>query len=230
MKRRLYLGGALAFALIAALLTLRAQHTIPVVVATHDLKSGVMITSDDVRVVRMHDDSVPGGAVGSTDSAIGRYVSWPLTSGEPVVSGSMSSASTPGAAAIGMDLPTGYSAVAVPVQPAAAVGGMLAPGDRVDIYATPAHPTDGNSLTVLSDASATLQSRLLGHDVLVIQLRTDQGQSLDATAGSTTSTVHGLNFGSGKLGSVVVAVPTGDVPVYAQAINADVIYLSLTVS
>jgi Flp pilus assembly protein CpaB len=223
MKRALYLGGATILALIAALLTLRAQHTDPVVVAAHPIHAGVVVTGDDVQVVRMHDDGIPAGAATSPDQVVGRYVSWPLSPGEPVLASSLTSARSGGSAAAGLDIPSGYSAIAVPVQPAAAVGGMLAPGDHVDVFASPAHPADAAG----ADSSP---ARLLGSDVLVIQVRSDQGQSLDGSGSSSSTTVHGLNFSSGKLGSVVLAVPAADVPTYAAAVNGDVIYLSLSVS
>jgi hypothetical protein len=111
---------------------------------------------------------------------------------------------------------------------------MLARGDRVDVYATPlpGHEAGGAVTTTSSGGnSATAQrpagATLLGHDVLVLQLRSDQGQALEDTTGDT---VHGLNFGSGKLGSVVLAIPDSDVDRYAMAVTAESIYLALSVS
>ncbi len=231
MKRGIYLGVACLLAAVAALLTLRAQHTVPVVVASHNLQAGVAVGNDDIRIVRMHEDSVPTGAVVSTDQAIGRYVAWPLTSGVPVVAASLTTSRSGGSGVSGMDIPAGYSAIALPVLPANAVGGMLAPGDRVNIYATVPHADSAGA-----DQTPTTPGRALGHDVLVVQVRTDQGQAMDqstasgSSSSSSSTTVHGLNFGSGKLGSVVVAVPTADVPTYAAAVNTEVIYLGLSVS
>ncbi len=219
-KRLVYLVFAVVLAGAAALLTLRAQHTVPVVVAIHDLRAGTLVAASDVQVVRMHDDSVPAGYLTASDQAAGRYVAWPLAANEPIL-GRQLAASRSGSADVGgLDVPAGFSAVAVPVQPAAAVGGMLSPGDRVDVFATTAQA----AATDLPPSNADQ----LGHDILVIQLRSDQGQALQAPADS--GTVHGLNFGSGKLGSVVLAVPTADASRYAVAVNSKVIYLALSVT
>jgi Flp pilus assembly protein CpaB len=233
-RRAIYLAAFAVLALVAAGLTMRAQRTITVVVATHDLKAGSMVTPADLDVTRMHEDSVPAGALSSVDSAVGQYVGWPLTSGEPVLSRALHGQRSGTSVLAGLDVPSGYRAVAVPVQPAAAVGGMLARGDRVDVYATPlpGHEAGGAVTTTSSGGnSATAQrpagATLLGHDVLVLQLRSDQGQALEDTTGDT---VHGLNFGSGKLGSVVLAIPDSDVDRYAMAVTAESIYLALSVS
>lgn len=234
MRRALYLSAFALLALIAAVLTLRAQHTVGVVVATQDIKAGTMVTAQDVDIVRMHEDSVPSGALSSVEGAIGQYVAWPLTSGEPVLARALRAQRSGGSVLGGLQVPPGYRAIAVPVQPASAVGGMLARGDLVDVYATPLpghEPASSStpsttSTGVTSSGAAPSGAALLGHDVLVLQLRSDQGQALDSTS---SDSVHGLNFGAGKLGSVVLAVPNQDVDHYAQAVAAETIYLALSV-
>jgi Flp pilus assembly protein CpaB len=231
MRRKVYLVAFMVLALAAALLTLRAQRTVSVLVATHDLRAGAMVATQDVEVARMHDDSIPAGALTTADAAVGRYVTWPVTSGQPVLARALRVQRSGGSVVFGgLDIPVGYRAIAVPVQPAAAVGGMLARGDRVDVYATPqpghaAPSTPPPTTATAADRSKT--ARLIGHDVLVLQLRSDQGQPLDETSGGDT--VRGLNFGTGKLGSVVLAVPDADVDRYAAAVATESIYLALSV-
>lgn len=230
MRRAAYLVAFAVLALAAAALVVRAQRTVSVLVATRDLHAGAQVQPGDVQVVRLPEDAVPGGALSAAGDAVGRWVDWPLTSGEPVLGRLLRAQRSGGAALAGLDIPPGFRAVAVPVQPAAAVGGTLAPGDRVDVFATPqpGHAEAGSSLAAAAATGggevATVE---LGHDVLVLQLRSDQGEALDAGAGDT---VHGLNFGVGKLGSVVLAVPETDVRRYASAVAADTIYLALSVS
>ena len=197
----------------------------------------------------MHDDSVPAGAVSLPQDAEGRYAAWPLTAGEPVLARVLSADRSGGAVLAGLEVPAGYRAVAVPVQPAAAVGGMLARGDHVDVYATPlpghttpsgvSLPPSSGATTAVSNGAAAVGSAdpptstdassaavLIGSDVVVLQLRSDDGQPLDDSSGDT---VHGLNFGTGKLGSVVLAVPAADVDRYASAVAEDSLYLALSV-
>ena len=248
MRRMVYVAAFAVLALVAALLTLRAQHTVDVVVAGHDVRAGSLISGDDLSVVRMHDDSVPAGALSVPGDAVGRYAAWPLTAGEPVLQRVLSAARSGGAVLAGLEVPGGYRAVAVPVQPAAAVGGMLARGDHVDVYATPlpghgspaglAQPATSPTTTTAANGStaapadpppsgdASSAAVLIGKDVVVLQLRSDDGQALDDRSGDT---VHGLNFATGKLGSVVLAVPAADVDRYATAVAEDSLYLALSV-
>jgi Flp pilus assembly protein CpaB len=231
MRRTLYLLAFLLLALVAGMLTLQAQRTVGVLVAARDVRAGQQLGGQDVEVRRVHLDSVPAGALSTADAAVGQYVAWPLTAGEPVLARAVRHARSGISLTGDVTVPDGFRAVAVPVQPAGAVGGMLAPGDHVDVYATPlaGHQSTG---TTLSSAPRPIGTdagdgtTVLGRDLLVLQLRSEQGQPLEAT---TDQSVHGLNFGVGKLGSVVIAVPAEEVSRYASAASSDSIYLALTV-
>jgi Flp pilus assembly protein CpaB len=228
MKRYVYLGCALLLALITAVMVLRSQHTVPVVFATHDLAAGAQVHGEDLELRYVHEDGAPAGAVTSPELASGRYTALPLTAGEPVLDRALSDRRSGHSISHDFQIPSGDVAIAVPVQPAGAVGGMLQPGDHVDVYATPlAGHQSGSSSAGAGPAAADAQ--VLGHDVLVLELRSDQGQAMQSADSSSTGNVHGLNFGGGKLGSVVLAVPAADVAHYAQAATADSIYLALSV-
>ena len=222
MRRTVYLVLFLVLAVLAGLLTLRAQRTVAVLVATRDVRAGEQLGAGDVALQRMHDDSVPAGALSTADVAVGEYVAWPLTAGEPVLARMMRHERSGIALTADVSVPGGFRAIAVPVQPAGAVGGMLSPGDHVDVYATPL-PGHANADARADTVDGTVE---LGTDLLVLQLRSDQGQPLDA---ATDQSVHGLNFGAGKLGSVVIAVPADEASRYAAAAAADTIYLALSV-
>jgi Flp pilus assembly protein CpaB len=233
MRRTVYLVLFLMLAAAAGVLTLKAQRTVAVLVATHDVRAGAQIGAQDVEVQRMHEDSVPTGALVAPDDAVGQYVAWPLTAGEPVLGRMVRRARSGITLVADVTVPDGCRAVAVPVQPSGAVGGMLSPGDHVDVYATPlpghqadATPTrsgDGTAPPPTSPDDGTVK---LGENLLVLQLRSDQGRPLDDAADHS---VHGLDFGAGKLGSVVLAVPADDVARYAAAASADTIYLALSI-
>jgi Flp pilus assembly protein CpaB len=233
MRRVAYLVAFAILAGLAAILTLRAQHTVSVVVATHDVRAGSQVQSGDVQVASMRDSGLPSGITDTTDAVVGQYVAWPLTGGEPVLIRQLRPQRSGISVTGGLEVPAGYRAIAVPVQPADAVGGMIAPGDRVDVYETPIPgradtATPRAAASQLADAvnATPAGATRLGTQVLVLQLRSDQGAPLDAQSGDT---VHGLNFGAGKLGSVVLAVPDKDVPAYAAAVSGDTVYLALSV-
>ena len=228
MKRYAYLACAVVLALVTAFLVLRSQHTVPVVFATHDVAAGTQLQSDDVELHYVHEDGAPAGALSDPELAAGRYAALPLTAGEPVLDRALTEHRSGGALSHEFQIPGGDVAIAVPVQPAGAVGGMLQPGDHVDVYATPLAGHQSGTAQQAGDLSSA-SAQVLGHDVLVLQLRSDQGQSMQTADSSSSGNVHGLNFGGGKLGSVVLAVPAGDVARYAEATSADSIYLALSV-
>jgi len=222
MRRTVYLVLFLSLASLAGLLTLHAQRTVDVLVAARDVRAGEQLAAADVALQRMHADSVPAGALATPDDAVGEYVAWPLTAGEPVLARMVRHERSGILLTADVSVPEGFRAVAVPVQPAGAVGGMLSPGDHVDVYATPLAGRQAQEVY----SSGTSGTVVLGTDLLVLQLRSDQGQPLDSSADQS---VHGLNFGAGKLGSVVIAVPADEVTRYAAAAATDTIYLALSV-
>ena len=62
---------------------------------------------------------------------------------------------------------------------------------------------------------------LIGKDVLVIGLRTEQGTEVDQAD-------HGLNVGNSKPGSVLVAIPQTEESAYSAAIAASSFVLALS--
>jgi pilus assembly protein CpaB len=225
MRRNLYLAAFTVLALATAGLVLRSQQTVAVVVATHDLRAGARVAAGDVEERGVHADSLPPGALTSVQAAVGAYVAWPLAEGEPVLARTLTAQPSGAAVAAGLVLPEGERALAVPVQPAGAVGGVLAPGDHVDVYETPGTAGTAETLAAGGDRDGgPAVATLLGRDVVVLQLRSEQGQALDGVdAGST----HGLAGAAPRLGSVVLAVPADEVGRYATAAARGVLYLAL---
>lgn len=210
MRRTLYLASFTVLALAAGTLALHGQQTDTVVVATHDLRAGDRVGPGDVEERRVHGDGIPPGAVRTNGAAVGGYLAWPLASGEPLLARLLRPSRSGAAVVGGLAVPDGDRAVAVPVQPAGAVGGMLAPGDRVDVFVTPA------------GAGATL----IGGGVLVLQLRSDQGQVM---AGGDAEEARVLGAGAARPSSVVLAVPADEVGRYAAAAASGTLYLALQV-
>ncbi|MEA2616546.1 MAG: pilus assembly protein CpaB [Chloroflexota bacterium] len=221
MRRTLYLAAFTVLALAAAALALHAEQTVAVVVATHDLRAGARVAPGDVEERRVHGDGVPAGALTAGGAAVGAYVAWPLASGEPVLARMLRADRSGAAAAGGLPVPDGDRAVALPVQPAGAVGGLLSPGDRVDVFVTPSGARPGGGVT--GDTTAAIP---LGSDVLVLQLRTDQGQPMSP---GEPDEPRGLGAGVARLGSVVLAVPASEVGRYAAAAGSGALYLALRV-
>ena len=176
-----------------------------VVVAKGDLRVGTSITESSVVVRRVHPGDVPAGSATRVSDVVGKYVSWPILDGQfiPVRALSRDRASL---IAGGLSVPSGFRALSLSVTAADAAGGVLRPGDLVDVLAVLKNQAPGSSPS---------PAITLGKRVLVLGMRTDQGQALDSSGG--TGTVRGLNFSSSRIASIVVAVAPEDEERYAAA-------------
>jgi Flp pilus assembly protein CpaB len=140
LARRRLLAAVLTAVAVASGLhaaTAAPPARVPVVVAARDLPSGVVVGADDVRTVGFAPGSEPTGEV--TDP-VGRTLAAPLRAGEPVTDLRL----------VGPSLTDGYPGLAaVPVRlPDAAMAGLLAVGDRVDLVS--ADPQGGGATVVAS--------------------------------------------------------------------------------
>ncbi len=119
--------------LLAAVLALRGNPATAgsaVVVATHDLAPGHVLSAEDLRVVERESHTVPAGAVTASGDATGRSLAAGMRTGEPLTDVRLVGPALAVAA-------TGVSgATAVPVRLADAdVADLLHPGDTVDVLA-----------------------------------------------------------------------------------------------
>jgi Flp pilus assembly protein CpaB len=216
MRRSIYSGVFIVLSTIAGLFYYGHTRQSPALVATRDLSVGIRITDSDVTVRQVNPGSVPPGVLRTADQAIGQVVSSPILEGQFLDGRQVAPSRNANLLGSGLDVPAGYRIIGLPIAPAAAVGGVLKPGDRVDVMAIP-NPSKAPSLIDESAPSPVI----IGKDVLVIGLRTDQGTPVDPAD-------HGLNLGNSKPGSVLLAIPQTEEPVYSAAIAASSFVLALS--
>jgi len=205
MVRVVYLGVFVVLALAAGGIYYASTRETTALVAKGDLRVGTPITESSVAVRRVHPGDVPQGSAIRLTDVVGKFVSWPVLDGQFIPTRALAR-DRASLIAGGLSVPAGFHALSVPVTAAEAAGGVLRPGDLVDVLAVAKNQAPG-----ASPAPATT----LGKRVLVLGMRTDQGQALDAGNGS--STVRGLNFASNRIASVVLAVAPEDEEKYAAA-------------
>lgn len=205
MVRAVYLGVFLVLALAAGGIYYATTRETAAVVARGDLRVGTSITEASVTLRRVHPGDVPQGSATRVADVVGRFVSWPILDGQFIPTRALAR-DRASLIAGGLSVPAGFHALSVPVSAADAAGGVLRPGDLVDVLAVAKNQAPG-----ASPAPATT----LGKRVLVLGMRTDQGQALDSGSGS--GTVRGLNFSSNRIASVVLAVAPEDEEKYAAA-------------
>lgn len=205
MIRAVYLGIFLVLSLAAGSLYYLNTRDVAVVVAKGDLQVGSVVSDAVLTVKRVHPSAIPPGSAQTVGEVDGKFVAWPILDGQYIPTRALTADRT-SLIAGGLQVPVGYHALSIPVSPSEAVGGVLRPGDFVDVLAVAKNQAPG-----ASPAPATM----LGKRVLVLGLRTDQGQALDSGGGS--SSVRGLNFANNKIASVVLAVAPEDESRYAAA-------------
>jgi Flp pilus assembly protein CpaB len=214
MVRAIYLGLFVVLALAAGGIYFASTRETTVVVAKGDLNVGTAVGESSVAVRRVHPGDIPAGSATNLAEVVGKYVSWPILDGQFIPTRALSRDRV-SLIAGGLAVPAGFHALSVPVTAADAAGGILRPGDLVDVLAVAKNQAPGSS-----PAPAVT----LGRRVLVLGMRTDQGQALD---GGGSGTVRGLNFSSSRIASVVLAVAPDDEEKYAAAVAVSTFSLVL---
>ena len=215
MRRSLYLAVFVVLSGIAGLFYYSHTREATALVASHDLTVGTRIQDSDVALRQVNLGSVGGNVLRSADQAIGQIVSFPILEGQFVDAREVAPTKNATLLGSGLDIPPGYRIIGVPIAPAAAVGGVLKPGDRVDVMAI---PNPSRSISPV-DQSAPAPA-MIGKNVLVIGVRTDQGTEVDQVD-------HGMNIAS-KPASVLLAIPETEETTYSAAIVAASFVLALS--
>jgi len=130
--RRLLAAGLAAAAVAVGLQVLRPPPppTVEVLAAARDIDAGAALVAGDVVALTLPSDAVPSGALDPAADVIGRAVAGPIRAGEPITDVRL----------VGPALVAGLGEglVATPVRVAdAGTAGLVRPGDRVDVLATP---------------------------------------------------------------------------------------------
>ncbi len=217
--RPAYIAIFVAASLVAAGVYWFAQPRAEAVRARADVPVLTQITADMVELVQVPPAARPADAATSLDAVVGQYAAAPILAGQYLDTRALET--TPGQRTFGFGaaLPPGHVAFALPVEPAQALGGALTPGASVEVVAVP---------NALRQATAPSEEQpeavVLGEDVIVLALRTGEGQALtEVEADSTRTTAL-----PPRLASVVVAIPADELPDYATAVLTSTIYLALS--
>ncbi len=155
LNARRYLGIAVVAALAASMLffmflqrlNARAARSLEArseaVVLLKQAEAGQALTADMLGTKRVLPANMPENAVTDTGEAVGKTASVRLYAGEVLLRDRMGSVSRLSAAG---SVPRDHVAFALPIRAHTGVAGLLAPGDRVDLYGR--RSTDDRSLPV----------------------------------------------------------------------------------
>ena len=158
-----------------------------VLVAARDIAARTALSAADLKLVKYTSDIVPASSLTDSNDVIGKVVTVPLTTGEPILPGKFAAASGvttftvfPADVEIAAGAPM-YRAYSITVPDAQAVGGALAPGDIVDLVYTinydPSkafqHPDLSKQTVDFSAKIALERVPILARTAAVYTIRTD---------------------------------------------------------
>jgi len=216
MRRIVYLSMFILLSGVAGLLYYAHTEQSTAVVATRDLPVGTRIQEADLTTRRINPASVGPQVVTTASTAIGQVVAVPILEGQLLDARQIAPSKNAALLASGLQVPAGYRIIGLPVTATTAVGGVLKPGDLVDVIAIP-NPVKTASLP---DVSAATPVRM-GENILVLGLRTEEGNPVDQAD-------HGLNPGNGKPASVLLAIAQNEETTYSAAIADSTFVLTLS--
>lgn len=110
-----------------------AGPTISVVVARDAIPAGTKLTDSIVELRRIPEQDALEGSFDKVDLAVGRTLRYPLSGGEQVAEPKLVAAKAVEGQGLAFSIPAGYRAMSVPVSEASGAGGLIVPGDRVDV-------------------------------------------------------------------------------------------------
>lgn len=139
------------------------QEEMDVVVATREIASGNKIEKNTVTLRKFPKNFLQPGAITDTDAVLGKTAKTDILPGEQVTASKlgMPSAADHTGGSISLRVPTGKRAITVPIDVLSAAGGMVRPGDFVDIIGNFPVPQQIEGKTVAQLATVTLFQNIL---------------------------------------------------------------------
>jgi pilus assembly protein CpaB len=159
----------LTWLLYATTQTPHMEKTVAVVAAARDMPAGTLLRKGDLMVVHMRQGDAPRTAILDEKLALDRPLLFPVTANEPLTSSRIASAK--GIEGLSSTIEVGMRAIAIPINDASGVAGLIQPRAHVDVLFTKAGQ--------MSDAVTTT----LLEDVVVLAI----GRSTEATSSATTA-------------------------------------------
>jgi len=133
-----------------------AAATTDVVVATRAIDANTKLTGDLLELKAVSTDQVLAGAYSTIDNVIGLPVRYPVQAGEQITPTKVGVEAIADEKDLALVLPDGQRAFSVTASEVTAVGGLLLPGNNVDVIAVFSDPNSNTSqraVTVLQNIS-----------------------------------------------------------------------------
>ena len=180
-----------------------------VVVARLNIPARTAIQADMVEVVRVPSNALLGGAFSSSDLAVGRVARIPIYKGEQLVQDKLATTKTE----LGLSyiVPQGHVGLAMKVDKVIGAGGLIRPGDRVDVIAV----VDVKYSDIASDKQFTdTRSFYLAEnvEVLAVEQKLENRPVTPGASGSNDGTLVDQPAADAAATVVTLALTTDDAP------------------
>ncbi len=155
---------------------------VEVLVAARDLSAGDRATAETVAVRRVPADWVLPNSLrpGDFDAVNQQILSQGLSAGHPLTTDHIRQRK---AGASPLDLEPGYRAVSISVDEVTSVGGLIQPGDRIDLWAAalPVSPAQTGMVAITEAKSPERRAQMIAENLRVLATgqRTDRSQAGD---------------------------------------------------
>ena len=174
-----------------AALTAAATNNIPgrtVIVAREEIPAGVELTTAMLELREIPISAILSGALTDLDELEGRTTRYPLTFGEQVLESKLVGSDGTGGVGLAYSVPAGMRAASVQFSEIMGAGGLIVPGDRVDVMVStdysrlfgPDEQPDDNDVTGHPTVITILQ------DLLVLAVGQEFAQPLDGDRDQAT--------------------------------------------
>ncbi len=230
---RLILIGAIALAVVAAVLVFASLSsfggsdntnsiggTVSVVVAAQDIKAGTTITGDMLTTAVIPSKVLVNGAVTDKQAAVGLVNLYPIYKNDQVSAPKLGQGDKN--CGFRCAIPNGMVAVSVPISETTSVGGLIQPGDYIDITAV-YNKSNGDNATGLLQNVLVLA---VGQNAAKPTAQLDSnGNPLPADSAAVVGSDN--TDPNNKAKTLTVAVNPQDVGTLALATTQGTVYLSL---
>ncbi len=160
-----------------------SAENVPVLVARQAIPAGTRITAEMLQVQQIPASAVSDQALGSSELAVGKVARFPIAANEQVLLFKIVGTSVGAQDALTYVIEEGMRGVAINVGEVIGVGGLLLPGDHVDVLWVPF--AGAPSFTLLSDIEVTAVSQaILDVPAVALGLQGDETEGSAATAGA----------------------------------------------
>ena len=125
---------------------------VSVVVAKEQIPAGTTLTSDMVTTLQLPRDAVGSGFLRSSETVVGQQTVQFIEEGEAVLSSKLVGGNVRSGESIIYIVPEGMRGMSINVNQVIGVGGLVLPGDHVDIFWIPDNPaTDSEGAMLLAE-------------------------------------------------------------------------------